>query len=374
MVVLEEVFRNVLRAPMMVAPMAGVSTPRLVAAACKSGVLGFHGASFRNPQQLAQDIDEIRERIGGGNDAFKFGINLFVNEEATYDQETKLRFENARENLETFSKELGVTLAESCPQPKRLLEEQLDVVLEKKVPYFSFCFGTLDLDVIAFLQRNGTAVFGTATSVAEAVALEEAGVDAVIAQGADAGGHRGSFLECSSLVGTMSLVPQVVTNVKVPVIAAGGIMDARGIVAALSLGAEAVAMGTAFITSCDSEASVLHKNAILSSRETDTIVSDVYSGRPARGLANRFSLEYPGRENNKHRVLDQNPHVAPYPIQLALAAPIKAACLEQGNDELLALWAGQGVTLAQDSAVKDLVDEICVDLKKVQARNAEFLS
>jgi nitronate monooxygenase len=185
--------------------------------------------------------------------------------------------------------------------------------------------------------------------VAEAVALEQSGVDAVIAQGSDAGSHRGTFLGRpeDSLVGTVALVPQIADAVKVPVIAAGGIMDARGIRAALALGASAVQMGTAFLATPESGISPAYKQALLNAKEDQTVLTRAFSGRLARGIRNRFSEEMRAFEHD----------LPPYPIQNALTRDIRQAAAKQHRPEFLSLWAGQGVGLIQARPAADLIRE-----------------
>jgi nitronate monooxygenase len=201
---------------------------------------------------------------------------------------------------------------------------------------------------------------GTATTVDEAVALERAGVDVVVAQGSEAGGHRGTFDDAkadSSLVGTLALVPQIVDAVRVPVVASGGIMDGRGIAAALALGAGAAQLGTAFLT-CD-EAGVpdAYKQAILDAHEDETRVTRAFSGRAARGIVNRFMRE-----------IDAAGDVLPFPLQNALTRPLRTAAATQGRAEFLSLWAGQGVRMARRQTAADLVAALVKETDDVITR------
>jgi nitronate monooxygenase len=234
------------------------------------------------------------------------------------------------------------------------------------MPVASFTFGCPSAEQVRRLHEAGCAVLGTATSVAEALALECAGVDAVVAQGADAGGHRGSWLHGASLVGTFSLVPQVASAVRIPVIAAGGIMDGRGVAAALCLGATAAALGTAFIAAAESQAPRIYKDAVLAAEEGDTIITDVFTGRSARGLANKFVLEYDphgsAANNNRHRVGQQQHNVLPYPYQQFLTNRIKKAASDK---QLVAMWCGQGVGLASQRKVADIVNDINEHLRRL---------
>jgi nitronate monooxygenase len=220
--------------------------------------------------------------------------------------------------------------------------------------------GMLPAAAIAAIQAKGLVLAGTATTVDEAVALERAGVDLVVAQGSEAGGHRGTFDDAkadSSLVGTLALVPQIVDAVRVPVVASGGIMDGRGIAAALALGAGAAQLGTAFLT-CD-EAGVpdAYKQAILDAHEDETRVTRAFSGRAARGIVNRFMRE-----------IDAAGDVLPFPLQNALTRPLRTAAATQGRAEFLSLWAGQGVRMARRQTAADLVAALVKETDDVITR------
>jgi nitronate monooxygenase len=230
--------------------------------------------------------------------------------------------------------------------------EQLAAALEAGASVFSFTFGILPASAVAAVKARGMFLVGTATTVDEAVALEKAGVDAVVTQGAEAGGHRGSFAAEFevAMVGTISLVPQVVDAVRVPVIASGGIMDGRGIAAALALGAQAVQMGTAFLVCDESGVPDAYKDAILKAREHETRLTRVFSGRPARGIVNRFMTEVE-RTAGPGAVL-------PFPFQNALTRPLRSAAARQGRAEFLSLWAGQGVRMARRRPAAQLVAQL----------------
>ena len=203
-------------------------------------------------------------------------------------------------------------------------------------------------------------VIGTATTVGEAVSLETAGVDAIVTQGSEAGGHRGTFAGTfeAGLVGTMALVPQVVDAVKVPVIASGGIMDGRGIAAALALGASAVQMGTAFLTCHEAGIPDAYKEAILRAHEDETRLTRAFSGRPARGIVNRFMTE-----------IDRTPEsILSFPLQNALTRPLRSEAARQGRAELLSLWAGQAARLARRQSAADLVARLALETEEAMRR------
>jgi nitronate monooxygenase len=228
---------------------------------------------------------------------------------------------------------------------------QLEAALNTGAKVFSFTFGDLRDEIIAKIKSRGLYVVGTATTVEEAMALQESGVDAIVAQGAEAGGHRGTFLEDfeSSLVGTIALVPQIVDAVAVPVIASGGIMDGRGVAAAIVLGACAAQLGTAFLTCKEAGVPDAYKEAIFSAREQDTRITRAFSGRPARGIVNRFMREV-------------GDDVPPFPIQNQLTRPLRNAAAKVGLADLLNLWAGQGTRMARRQSAADLIALIDVEL------------
>lgn len=328
--------------PIIQAPLAGGGdTPALVAAVSSAGALGTVGAAYLTPPQISETAAAVRART-----TRPFGINLFAPQsapEAPQDTGPALR------RLASYYAELGlpppaVPTATGIP-----FDDQFRAALASGASVFSFTFGILPADAMAAIKSRGMLLLGTATTVAEALALERAGVDAVVAQGSEAGGHRGTFAGAfdAGMVGTMALVPQVVDAVGVPVIASGGIMDGRGIAAALALGASAVQMGTAFLT-CD-EAGVpdVYRNAILNAAEDATRLTRAFSGRPARGIVNRFMAEVdPG---------DGTEAILPFPLQNALTRLLRSAAAKQGRAEFLSLWAGQGVRMARRQAAGELV-------------------
>jgi uncharacterized damage-inducible protein DinB len=220
---------------------------------------------------------------------------------------------------------------------------------------FSFAFGVLPPNAIQQIKKRNLFLAGTATTVNEAKALVEAGVDAVVAQGSEAGGHRSTFgtpFE-AGMIGLISLVPQIVDAVSVPVIASGGIMDGRGIAAAFALGASAVQMGTAFLTCDESGVANAYKDAILRSSEDQTRITRAFSGRPARGIRNRVLADYEDREDS----------ILPFPLQNSLTRPLRSEATKQNRAEFLSLWAGQGTRLARRLQAAELVAQLEGELK-----------
>jgi nitronate monooxygenase len=340
-----------LRYPLVQAPMAGgPSTPELVAAVSEAGALGSLGLAYTPPDAMRAAIQAVRDRTGR-----PFGVNLFVlTPPAPADLAT------ASAVLDSFREELGLPQASPPPPLPFTVEDAYGVVLDERPSVFSFTFGIPPGELIAELRERGTKVVGTATTVAEAEALEQAGVDAIVAQGAEAGGHRGSFGGEGDppLIGGLALVPQVVDAVSVPVVAAGGIMDGRGIAAALALGAAGAQLGTAFIPTPESGASDPHKRAILEGNEESTVVTPAFTGKHARGFRNRLVDELdPQRER-----------LAPFPLQAAVAADVREEALRRGDPQFLTLLAGQGLRLARELPATALIAALVRETEATIAR------
>jgi nitronate monooxygenase len=338
--------------PILQAPLAGGGdTPALVAAVSDAGGLGFIGAAYLTPAQIDATARAVREKT-----TRPFGINLFA---PLPPPEVPAGAGAAVARLAPFHAELGLG-APAAPAAGALpFDEQLAAALESGARVFSFTFGVLAARAIAAIKARGMLLLGTATTVDEAVALERAGVDAVVTQGSEAGGHRGTFLGAfeASMVGTIALVPQVVDAVSVPVIASGGIMDGRGVAAALALGACAAQLGTAFLTCEEAGVPEAYKQAILAAREDGTRLTRAFSGRPARGIVNRVMTE-----------VDATGAILPFPLQNALTRPLRTAAGRQGRAEYLSLWAGQGVRLARRQTAADLVARLAREAAGAAAR------
>jgi nitronate monooxygenase len=329
--------------PIIQAPMAGgPTTPELVAAVGNAGGLGSLGASFMSGKAIADACDKIKAR---SNKAY--AVNLFVPEDHRPDAAALRRASAA---LDGYRAEVGLT-----PPPEKApylqpFEEQLQAVLAARPAVYSFCFGIPDDEVLDRLRDTGAYIIGTATTVAEAVLLEEAGVDAIVAQGFEAGGHRSTFTVPfdHAFTGLMALLPQIVDAVELPVIAAGGIMDGRGVAAALAMGAAAAQLGTAFLATEECGWGEVQRQALLASRDDSTAITDAFTGKPARGLRNRFMVE----------AFDKHLPKAPYPAQHGLSADLRRAAAEQGRADLMAIWAGQGVGAIRRAATADLMQRL----------------
>ena len=343
--------------PIIQAPLAGGGdTPDLVAAVSHAGGIGFIGAAYLAPQQIVDAARAVRAKTNR-----PFGINLFVPLPAPPDSANP---RVALDRVAPYFAELGLP-APAVPASSGIpFGEQLAAALDSGASAFSFTFGIPPGEAIAGIKARGMLLAATATTVDEAVVLEKAGADAIVAQGGEAGGHRGTFggeFE-AGLVGTVALVPQVVDAVKVPVIASGGIMDGRGVAAALALGAAAVQIGTAFLTCDEAGIPEAYQAAILNARENETRVTRAFSGRPARGIVNRFMTEV-----ERPPAADA---ILPFPAQNALTRPLRTAAAREGRAEFLSLWAGQGVRLARRQSAAALVARLARETDAVIRRLA----
>ncbi|KEK23637.1 NAD(P)H-dependent flavin oxidoreductase [Bacillus gaemokensis] len=331
--------------PIIQAGMAGaITTPELVAAVSNSGGLGTLGAGYMSPEQIREAIYRVRELTDR-----PFGVNLLITKEIEIEDE---KVQAAQEVLLSIKKELGVEEdKEQALQLPKGYKEQLQVLVEEKVPVVSFAFQMLEQEEITVLKREGIKVIGTATNIAEAKVLAELEVDIIVGQGSEAGGHRGTFIgkEQDSMIGTFALIPQLVAAVpQIPIVAAGGIMNGQGVVAAQALGAEGVQMGTAFLTSEESITHDVHKEAVLNSTDTSTTITKAFSGKYARGIRNVFIEQHEGKEDS----------LPMYPVQNVLTSKIRREATKQNKGEYMSLWAGQASSLARKEFAQQIVERV----------------
>ena len=332
--------------PIIQGPLGGLSSQRLTSAVSNFGGLGSFGAHGLEPNAIEDVIAEIRSLT-----AKPFAMNLWVSmEDAEAHTSDAATFRRALSHLSPHIETLGGTQPEFAPYKPIRFEDQARVLLDTNVPVFSFIYGIPPKEILDEARNRGIITLGTATTPDEAIALEQAGVEVVVASGFEAGGHRGSFLRSAqdSLTGTFSLVPQMVDTVKVPVVAAGGIADARGIAAAFALGAEGVQMGTVFLACEESGAHPLHRQAILSGRAGRTALTQGFTGRLARGIDNELlqMLNKPGTG------------ILPYPLQRGLMRSLALPAQKAGRSDLLALWAGQSANLARCPGIQQLLQSL----------------
>jgi nitronate monooxygenase len=329
--------------PIIQGPFGGFPSQRLTAAVSNFGGLGSLGASSLEPQAIADVIAEIRSLT-----TKPFAVNLWVSlEDPGAASSDAAAFARAAAHLAPLIESVGGAQPVFTPYNRIRFEDQARVILDANVPAFSFIYGIPPNEILDEARRRGMVTIGTATTPEEALALEQAGVEVIVASGFEAGGHRGSFLRSSedSLTGTIALVPQTVDAVQIPVIAAGGIADARGIAAAFALGAEGVQMGTVFLAFEESGAHPLHREAILSGKAGHTALSRGFTGRLARGIHNELA-----QAMNR-----PNTEILPYPLQRYLMRNLALPAQKAGKGELLALWAGQSANLARSTGLDELL-------------------
>jgi nitronate monooxygenase len=333
----------------------GLSSVALTAAVADAGGLGSFGVHHLDPAQ----IRDIGHQLHAATRR-PFALNLWVsNHDLPECEMTPERFDAAVRRLEPLYEEVGVAAPAYPERFSARFEDQAEAVLEARPAAFSFVFGVPDERVLAAFRDAGVVTLGTATTPDEAVALDEAGIDIVVASGAEAGGHRGAFLAQAedSLVGTLPLVRIAVGEVQAPVIAAGGIADARGIVAALALGAQGVQIGTAFLATDESAATAEHKAELLGRGARHTTLTRAFSGRLARGITNPLV----GR-------LTATGAIEPYPYQSYLLGPVVKAARAQGRTDVVAMWSGQAAPLLEHrsaaalyAALTDGTDHLLTD-------------
>jgi len=337
-----------LELPLVQAPMVGCQSTAMAAAVSGAGALGSLPGAAMSSQALRDAVGEMR-RDGG----LPVNLNFFCHSPPTADAAREAAW---REALRPYYEELGLAFSAISTGPGRLpfSHEVADMIEATRPEVVSFHFGLPPAPLLERVRRAGAQVWSSATTVAEAQWLDAQGVDAIIAQGAEAGGHRGIFLsegpamDVSTQMGTMALLPQVVAAVRVPVIAAGGIADAAGVAAALRLGASAVQIGTAFLLCTEATTSAVHRAALQSEAARRTALTNLFTGRPARGIVNRVMRE-----------LGAISTLAPeFPSAVNAMAPLRAAAEQAGSGDFSPLWAGQNVSGCRAVRAAQLVKEL----------------
>lgn len=343
--------------PIVQAPMAGVSTPTLAATVSNAGGLGSIGVGATDASGARAMIEETRARIDRTNGAFN--VNLFVHGSATADPERE----------QAWLEWLAPLFAEFDAEPPKALRtiyqsfaddaDMLETLLTLKPPVVSFHFGLPSADTLSALRVRGIYMLATATSLDEARAIEAAGIDGIVAQGIEAGGHRGVFDPSApdDALGTMALTRLLVRRTKLPIIAAGGIMDGAGITAALDLGAVAAQLGTAFVACPESAADNAYRAALTGPGAYHTTLTPLISGRPARAIANRFTALVA-------KVAERLP--PDYPIAYDAGKALHAAAKARGEHGFGAQWAGQGAPLSRAMPVAVLIETLKDELNAVR--------
>jgi len=341
--------------PILLAPMAGSGgTPELAAAVSNAGGLGAWGGAYAKPEEIAVAIRRIRSLTDR-----PFNINLFA---GGYETDSKIDPRPMLDIVGEAHAALGLPPPGLPPVPFNPFDAQLEAVLEERPPVFSFTFGIPSPAQIAMLKTRGIAVSGSATTVEEARRLAQAGVDAIVAQGAEAGAHRGTFAApfAESMVPLAALVRGICAITALPVIASGGLMDGRDIAAVLKLGAAAVQLGTAFLPCPESGAPAPYKHALLAATKDTTVITRAYSGRPARGLPNRFIAMVSGKEE----------FILPFRQQNDLTRPMRNAAGQKGVADYISLWAGQGVRRSRQMPATELVKTLLTEMSAAEVVRA----
>ncbi|WP_082407704.1 nitronate monooxygenase family protein [Mesorhizobium sp. 1M-11] len=330
--------------PIIQAPMAGPVFADMVVAVAEAGGLGSLPCATMGAEQVRSELGTIRGRTNR-----PINVNFFCHAVPSVDAE---REANWRRQLRPYYVEFGLDPDGPVPVSNRTpFDEQLCTLVEEFRPeVVSFHFGLPDRHLLDRVRATGAKILSSATTVDEARWLEDRGCDAIIAQGFEAGGHRGNFLteDIATQVGTFALVPQVVDAVKVPVIAAGGIADARGIVAAFALGASAVQIGTAYLFTPQARISKPHHEALRSPMAERTVLTNVFTGRPARGMINRVMRE----------VGPMSEKAPAFPLAGGALAPLRAASEKAGSGDFMSLWSGQAASLCREVSAGELTRKL----------------
>ena len=337
--------------PIIQAPMAGVQGSALAVAVCNAGGLGSLPAAMLSAEALSKELEAIKAQTNQ-----PFNVNFFCHTPPASNAASAQREVAWRAALAPYYKEFGIDAATIPTGPGRapFTAEFADVLEPFKPAVVSFHFGLPSAELLARVRRWGSKIISSATTVAEALWLEAQGVDAVIAQGLEAGGHRGIFLsdDLSTQVGTMALLPQVVRAVKVPVIAAGGIADAKGVAAAMALGAAGVQVGTAYLLCPEATTSPVHRAALKSDAARHTALTNLFTGRPARGIVNRIMKEMGA----------VNAAAPDFPLATAAIAPLRGRAESQGSGDFSPLWSGQNASGCREIGAGQLTRELAAGL------------
>ena len=333
--------------PIMQGPFGGnLSSVELVSTVSNAGGLGGYGGYTLTPQEIVEVDQQIKEATSK-----PYNINLWVSDTDTVDGSVSdEQFKQAQALFKPYFDELGIGLPEKPAPFKSRFENQVEVILHQRPPVFSFVFGIPAADILEQCHRSGIVTIGAATTPDEAIALESAGVGMVIASGFEAGGHRPSFLASSesSTTGTFVLLQLIREKVKIPVIAAGGIANGKGVAAALTLGADAVQIGTAFLATDESNATAIHKQMLFSDAAKYTTLSRAFTGRLGRGITGRIAKDLVNKEKG----------FLPFPLQAHFMSHLRKAAIEQKKWDMIFFWSGQIAPVLKHRKAGELMKSI----------------
>ncbi|WP_122387284.1 NAD(P)H-dependent flavin oxidoreductase [Pseudomonas syringae group genomosp. 7] len=342
--------------PVLQAPMAGATGSQMAIAVAKAGGLGSLPCAMLTPEQIEKEVTTFRQYAGNP----PLNLNFFCHQPPAYDAE---RAELWKQTLKPYYEELGADFDAPTPVSNRVpFDSDTCTLVERLKPgLVSFHFGLPERALLERVRATGAKIISSATTVEEAVWLEQHGCDAVIAMGYEAGGHRGLFLsdqlhtQVGTQVGTLALVPQIVDAVRIPVIAAGGIADGRGVAAAVVLGASAVQVGTAYLFCPEASVSALHRQALHTATGSQTALTNLFTGRPARGIVNRIM-----RETGPVSAL------APaFPLAGGALMPLRAQAEKRGSSDFTNLWAGQAVGIKHQLGATELTRQLAENALKI---------
>ncbi len=333
--------------PILQGPFGGnLSSVELVATASNAGGLGGYGAYTMSPEEILKVDKQIKAVTNK-----PYNINLWVSDTDAIDGTVSdEQFRKAQQLFKPYFDEAGIALPEKPKPFQSRFENQVEIILHQKPPVFSFMFGIPSSEILEQCRRLGIVTVGAATTLDEAIALESAGVDLIIASGFEAGGHRPSFLASAetSTIGTFVLVQLIKEKVKTPVIAAGGIANGKGVAAALTLGADAAQIGTAFLATDESNATAIHRQMLFSDKARYTTLSRAFTGRLGRGITSRIAKE----------LFKDQQDFLPFPLQTQCMSHLRTAAIEQQKWDMILFWGGQIAPVLKHTKAGDLIKSL----------------
>ncbi len=341
-----------IRYPVIQAPMFGVTTPSMVAAAAKANCLGTLSLGDLSADKCVEAIRATRQLTGQA-----FAVNIFVNNIPEITNELKIKYSNTKSFIEQLARKnnLDVHLPEIHEIKINSYHEQIDAIIAENCKILSFTFGNLDSSGIDLLKNNGTILIGTCTSLQEALALEKAGIDIICVQGIEAGGHRGSFsAENIPQIGGFSLLSQILDNVKIPMIYAGGIYNGKTLLAAQMLGAQGFQVGSLLLSSAESSLKDFEKQRLRNVKEDEIILTKSFSGRYARGIKNLFI-----------EAIEHSDYMLPYPYQNKLTGELRRVAKLCNNADFVSMWVGQSIHPFSGKSTTEILENLITDTESI---------